>query len=291
GIHAVAAIVMTWPLVRDLGGSLPGGLGDPLLNTWIIVWGAEHIGEMLAGDVGAFARWWNANIFHPAPLSLAYSEHLFPQALAALPIYALTGNALLAYNLVFLSTCVLSGLGMFLLVRELTGRPRAALVASLFFAFVPYRIAQAPHLQVLSVQWMPFVLYGLRRHFAAGRLRSLAGAWLALVLQQLSCGYYLLYFTPFVALYAAWEITARGRWRDRRLLGTLAAAALLDAAILWPFLAPYHQVRQLDFAPRPIGELRRFSADVFGWFTAPAANRLWGGVLDVFRKPENDLFP
>ncbi len=291
GIYAVAAIAMTWPLARDLTGSLPGGLGDPLLNTWIIAWGADHIGAMLTGDVGAFARWWHANIFHPAPLTLAYSEHLFPQALAALPIYAVTGNALLAYNIVFLSTYVLSGLGMFLLVRELTGRPRAALVAGLFFAFVPYRIAQAPHLQVLSAQWMPFVLFGLRRYFTSGRLLPLAGAWLALVAQQLSCGYFLLYFTPFVAAYAAWEITARGRWRDRRLLVALAAAALLDAAALWPFLAPYHQVRLLDFAPRQIPELRHFSADVFGWITAPPANRLWGGVLAVFRKPENDLFP
>src|SRR5690606_34738813 len=255
GIYAVAAIAMTWPLVRDLTGSLPGGLGDPLLNTWIIAWGAEHIGAMLAGDVGAFARWWHANIFHPAPLALAYSEHLFPQALAALPIYALTGNALLAYNVVFLSTYVLSGLGMFLLVHELTGRPRAALVAGLFFAFVPYRIAQAPHLQILSAQWMPFVLFGLRRYFGSGRLRPLAGAWLAVVVQQLSCGYFLLYFTPFVAAYIAWEITARGRWRDRRLLATLATAALLNAVVLWPFLSPYHQVRLLDFAPRQIPEL------------------------------------
>lgn len=291
GLYAVAALVMTWPLARDLAGSMPGGLGDPLLNTWIIAWGADHIRAMLAGDVGAFAHWWHANIFHPAPLALAYSEHLFPQALAALPIYAGTGNALLAYNLVFLSTYVLSGVGMYLLVRELTARPRAALVAGLFFAFVPYRIAQAPHLQVLSAQWMPFVVFGLRRYFTTGRLLPLAGAWLALVLQQLSCGYFLLYFTPFVGAYAAWEITARGRWRDRTLLVTLAAAVLLDAAVLWPFLAPYHQVRLLDFAPRPLRELRVFSADVFGWFTAPPANRLWGGLLNSFRKPENDLFP
>jgi hypothetical protein len=289
--YAVAALAMTWPLAADLTGSLPGDLGDPLLNTWILAWGADHIGAMLTGDAGAFARWWHANIFHPAPLALAYSEHLFPQALAALPVYAVSGNALLAYNVVYLSTYVLSGLGMFLLVRELTGRPRAAFAAGLFFAFVPYRISQTPHLQILSAQWMPFVLYGLRRYFDRGRPLALAGATAALVAQQLSSGYFLFYFTPFAAAYAAWEITARGRWRDRPLLGALAVAAAADLALLVPFLAPYRELRQLDFAPRSLDELRAFSADVLGYFTVATQNRLWGGVIDAFRKHENYLFP
>ena len=64
------------------------------------------------------ANFWNANIFHPEPLTLAYSEHLFAQAVQILPVYALTGNIILCYNLLFLSTFVLSGLGMFLFVRE-----------------------------------------------------------------------------------------------------------------------------------------------------------------------------
>ena len=290
-IYAVAALAMTWPLAADLTGSLPGDLGDPLLNTWILAWGADHIGAMLTGDPGAFARWWHANIFHPAPLALAYSEHLFPQALAALPVYAASGNALLAYNVVYLSTYVLSGLGMFLLVRELTGRPRAALVAGLFFAFVPYRLSQTPHLQVLSAQWMPFVLLGLRRYFDRGRPLALAGATAALVAQQLSSGYFLFFFSPFAAAYAAWEITARGRWRDGRLLAALALAATIDLAVLWPFLAPYREARLLDFAPRSMDELRAFSADVLGYVTVATQNRLWGGVIDAFRKSENYLFP
>ena len=83
-----------------------------------------------------------------------------------LPVHAIARNPILGYNLLFLSTFVLSGLGMYLLVRELTGNPLAAFVAGLLFAFAPYRLAQSSHLQVLSSQWMPFVLYGMRRYFA-----------------------------------------------------------------------------------------------------------------------------
>ena len=109
---------------------------------------------------------WNANIFYPEPLTLAYSEHLFAQAVQILPVYALTHNIILCYNLLFLSTFVLSGLGMFLFVREVTGSARAGFVAGLIYAFAPVRVPQFAHLQVISSQWMPFALYGLRRYFS-----------------------------------------------------------------------------------------------------------------------------
>ena len=187
--YVLITVVMTWPLVAGLTRDLPADLGDPLLNCWILGWGADHLLRFLTGDFGAFGGFWNANIFHPAPLALAYSEHLMAQAVQILPIYALTHNLILCYNLVFLSTFVLSALGTYLLVRELTGDCTVAFLAGLIYGFAPYRIAQFSHVQVMSSEWMPFVLFGLRRYFNEHRLSSLAGAALALVAQNLSCGY------------------------------------------------------------------------------------------------------
>ena len=82
---------------------------------------------------------------------------------ADLPVYWLTGNIILCYNLLFISTFVLSAFGTYLLVRDLTGDRRAAFIAGLVYGFLPYRIASVPHLQVMSSQWMPFALYGLNR--------------------------------------------------------------------------------------------------------------------------------
>src|SRR5262249_37455380 len=162
--------------------------GDPLLNAWILAWDATHLGR----------GWWNANIFFPHPLALAFSEHLLPQALSILPMYALTRNPILCYNLVFLATFVLSGLGMFLLARELTCRADAAFVAGLAFAFAPYRVASLPHVQVLSSAWLPFALYGFRRYFDTGRNLALVGGATAWLLLNLSSGYYLLFGSPVV---------------------------------------------------------------------------------------------
>jgi hypothetical protein len=290
-LYALAALAMSWPLPTLLTRAPVGDMGDPLLNAWILAWGSDHFTAFIGGDFDAVRRWWQANIFHPAPLTLAYSEHLAALVVMGLPLWWITGNVLLVYNVLYLLTSALSGLGMFLLVRELTGRPRAALVAGLFFAFVPYRIAQIPHLQVLSSQWMPFALYAFRCYLDRGRRRALAGAVAALAAQQLSCGYYLVYFSLFVALYLIWEITTRRRWTDWRLLVAMAVAAAADLAITWPFLAPYLELRALGFAPRPLEEIIGYSADVRGYFTTDVTNRVWGPLLSGLGKPENELFP
>jgi hypothetical protein len=278
---AVATVALTWPLATGLAHHIPGDFGDPLFTSWVIAWDATHLGR----------GWWSANIFAPQPLALAYSEHFLPQTLQVLPIYAATKNPILCYNLLFLSTFVLSALGMFLFARELTGSDDAALVAGLAFAFTPYRIASIPHLQVLSAAWMPFVLYGVRRFVSTRRLRPLAGAAAAWIVQNLSCGYYLLFFSPIVVAYTAWELARTGAWRDRRAIALLAIAAVVVVAATVPFLVPYIELRRLGFSPRSLDETRRFSADVYAYLTADPNLRLWGPIAQPWLHAEGVLFP
>ncbi len=280
-LYVVATVIFTWPITRGLARDIPGDYGDPLLNIWILAWDAAHFGR----------GWWDANIFAPHPLALGYSEHLAAQAVQAAPIYWLTGNAILCYNLLFLSTYVLSGVGAFLLARELTGDDAAATVAGLAFAFAPYRATSVPHIQVLSAAWMPFTLYAFRRYFSTGRTRALAGAAAAWLLQNLSCGYYLLFFSPVVLVYLMWEITTRQMWNDRRALTALAATCLAVALFTAPFVAPYLELRRLGFNPRSIGETRRFAADVYGYLTADPSLYIWGRLARAWPKAEGALFP
>ena len=291
GAYLLIAVVMTWPLARGLGRDVAWDLGDSLLNMWILAWDAEQLKAIAGGEVSRIRTFFDANIFHPAPRALAFSEHLFAQAVQVFPVYAATRNVILCYNLLFLSTFVLCGLGTFLLVRELTGNTSAAFLAGLLFAFAPYRFAQSSHLQVVSAQWMPFALYGFRRYFVTGRRRALAGAAAALLAQNLSCGYYLLYFAPLAGVYAAWEISARGLWRNRRTWTDLAVAAAGVLVCTAPFLWPYKQVRDSLGLSRDVSEIVRFSADVYSYFTAFDGNRVWGDVIREFPKGEGELFP
>jgi len=290
-VYAGLAVALTWPLARGLAHDLPGDFGDPLLNCWILAWDASHLLRAVGGHAGALADYWNANIFYPHPLALAYSDHLTPQAMQILPVYALTHNPVLCYNLLFLSTFVLSGLGMFLFARELTGSRAAAFVAGLAYAFAPYRIGSTPHLQVLSSAWMPFALFGFRRFFETRRTRALAGGSAAWLAQNLSCSYYLIFFAPVLGLYVAWELSTRRLWTDARTIGRIAGAAIAVVGATIPFVLPYATLRGMGFAARSLGETNRFSANVYAYLTADPNASVWGGVMRGWPHLENALFP
>jgi hypothetical protein len=280
-LFTALTLLFTWPLALGLTRDVPGDFGDPLLNAWILSWDASHLGR----------GWWHANIFFPHSLALAYSEHLLPQALQIMPLYAATRQPILCYNVLFLSTFVLSGLGMFLFAREITGRADAAVVAAVAFAFAPYRVPSMPHLQVLSSAWMPFALFGFRRHFVTGRMQPLLWGSLAWLAQNLSCGYYLLFFTPVVGIYLAWEMTTRSLWRTARTVGRVLGASAAVAALSAPFLLPYVELRRLGFNARSLEETTRFSADVLAYLTADPNMRGWGPILQAWPKAEGALFP
>jgi hypothetical protein len=290
-LYLIITLVFTWPLALGLTRDIPWDLGDSLLNCWILAWDADHLLRFLSGDFQALSGFWNANIFYSEPLTLAYSEHLFAQAVQILPVYALTHNIILCYNLLFLSTFVLSGLGTFLLVREVTGSPRAAFVAGLIYALAPLRVPQFAHLQVISSQWMPFALYGLRRYFDSRRLKPLVGAGAALVAQNLSCGYFLLFFTPCVIAYVLFEVASRRAWTDVRMWTAIGLAAIAVAALTMPFLLPYLELRRLGFPPRSLVEVKTYAADVFSYWTSAPESHIWGRAIRAYPKPEGDLFP
>ncbi len=304
GLYLVLSIVLTWPVILGIGSDVPGDLGDSLLNMWILGWGVEHVPMLLTGSI-SWTEFWNANIFHPDPLALALSEHLFGQTLQILPVYWLTGNIILCYNLLFISTFALSGFGTYLLVRDLTGDRRAAFIAGLIYGFLPYRIASVPHVQVMSSQWMPFALYGLNKFLSLSEIsapgrsardirRAKAGALAvgtgALVLQNWSCGYYLLYFAPFVPLFVLHRMWTNGQLKNWSIWGTLAVAGLLTLALSLPFLFPYQAAQQAFGIERPFGEVVLFSANVWSYITASENLTLWGKTLRFYPHGEGETF-
>jgi len=288
-VFSALSIVLTWPLVLGLGRDVPGDLGDSLLNMWILGWGVKHVPLLLTFQI-SWADFWNANIFHPDPLALALSEHLFGQTLQILPVYWLTGNIILCYNLLFISTFALSAFGTYLLVRDLTGDRRAAFIAGLVYGFLPYRIASVPHLQVMSSQWMPFALYGINRFITTGSRRGLAIGTGSLVMQNWSCGYYLLYFAPFLPLFAMHRMWTAGKLKDLRLWASLAAAAIVTLALTIPFLLPYSAAQKAFGIERPFGEIVLFSANVWSYVTASENLKLFGKMLRFYPHGEGETF-
>jgi hypothetical protein len=243
-LFTLLTVTLTWPLPRVLTTSVPGDFGDPLFISWVMTWVAGKLSAALTSP-WALGGFWDAPIFHPEPGALAFSEHFVPQTVLVLPVYWLTGNPILCYNLAFLLSYVLTGVGTALLTRALTGSVAAAVVAGVVAAFNEYRLVwEVAHLQTLSIYWFPFVLYGIERYFATGRRGALALAALSWAALNLSSVYYLAYCAPFIVAFAAIEMVRYRLLRDGRTWRDLIAGAAAMAVVTLPFLLPYAAMQQ-----------------------------------------------
>lgn len=261
GLFVAITLLMAWPITRNPAGSVPGDYGDPVFVMWAMAWVSRQLTTFATGHVEAIDRLWQANIFYPEPNTLALSEHFVAQAVQVLPVYWLTRNPILGYNLALLSSFVLTGLGTFLLARDLWGRVVAALAAGVFAAFNEYRLVfELGHLHVLSIQWLPFALLGLHRFIALGSRGALWGAGLAIIALNLSAGYYMAYCAPFIAIFAMIEVVRAGKLRRWHTWAGLAVAAICVTLVTAPFVLPYvHMQKRLAFS-RSIDEVVQYSA-------------------------------
>ncbi len=146
-------------------------LGDPLFSIWRIGW----VFRQLGGDPRPL---FDGNIFHPERFTLAFSDAMLLPSLTTAPLLWAGVHPVVAYNLVFVSSFLLSGLAAYLVVRRLTGSAPAAFVSALLFGFYPYRFEHYSHFELQMTYWMPLALLALHRFTESRRLSDAALAGL-----------------------------------------------------------------------------------------------------------------
>jgi hypothetical protein len=268
--YALVTLGMTWPLAARLADALPPGR-DAILQVWIARW-VQH--ALVTDPLGLY----DANYFYPLRNTLAYSDSNVPGAIMAAPAFLLTGNALLANNLLALGTFVLAAGGMYLLAGRLAGNPAVAFLAGLAYAFLPYRYAHLRHLQQLGHAWTPWAILALlllieRRSWRAATAFGLLAALLALT------SFYLAFqLALIVAVVLGVAAVAVPEVRSTRFLGRLVVAGLLTAAIVLPFALPYLRVRDDQGLERSRRDAELFRATPEAYRTVYVDNRLWGRI-------------
>jgi hypothetical protein len=102
----------------------------------------------------------------------------------------------------------------------------------------------------------------------------------------------MLFFAPFAAFYCVYEMIQRrlvGQWK---VWLQLSLAAILVAAITWPFASAYFELREVaGLGVRSVDDLVQFSADTHAFATPPRRARLLAAWLDGYSKPEGAGFP
>jgi len=257
-LYLSAAIALSWPLVWSVFTHLPRGHEASgtvqLFNLWTMQWNADRIAHGWAG-------YWDAPIFYGVPNTFALSE---PQPLTGLvfaPLAWLTGNPVLAYNIVVLLALVLNGIAMRRVVIRLGASGSAASLCGLLGVALPYVWWELGVLQLIMIFPALFAISFLVEYLRdPGWKAALAGgAWIGA--SFLLCGYYALFLIVLIPFFAA-PLLSRNIPSQRFIVHMVGALALA-AALALPVLVPQYQAT--EHFKRSTKTVTKYSAAMVDW--------------------------
>jgi len=258
------------------------------------------------GDLGWYLLGWDshaflhkpwaifdANIYYPKRLTLAYGENVIGLAFFAAPVIWLTGNVVLAANLVSITTCVLCGLGAYVLARRLGLSLAAAILCGIIFEASPPRFFRIGQITLSAVQWIPFALASLHAYFEHGHKRDLRLTAGFVSLQALSSGYGMVFLAVSLAALGLYRIVLGDALRLLkwvRDLGVAGAVLLLPAVLAF---LPYVFVQRDAGLRRGLGG--NFLPNYESFFASPSHVHRYlislAGATDWVAEAGSFLFP
>ena len=283
GLFTALTLALTYPLPLYMGSTVLNDSPDTHLFLWTLGW-----------DVHAFTAQplaiFDANIYYPQRLTLAYSENLIGSAFLAAPVLWLSGNAVLALNVVTLLSCILCGVGAYLLARRLGLGTASAIMCGLVFAFSPARFFRITQIHLATVQWIPFTLAYLHAYLDQGRARDLRLAIAFFSLQALTSGHGAVFGTVAVLALLLFRLAsgdsadASRRFRD---VGVVGLALLLPTLLVFiPYAAVENELglqRSLEnFDPLAVSFIASpttFHSFVLSLLPGPHVNEVANGFL------------
>jgi len=269
----------TFPLITDLAGSLPPH-HDPRLFGWVM---ASNTHRALEAPTALF----DGNALYPYGNSIAFSEPLLVPTLVFAPVFRLSANPVLAYNVTLLAFWLLSGWTFYYAARELAGNRVAALAGATAFLICPYRIDYYLEFQMELVAAFPLVLLFWYRALTRDGWRHVILAMIGLWLTMISSIYYGIILGLGLGVFALAHLLMRPRAWDLGRLWRLSAATGVCAAAALPILIPYAQTRSELGFERSLANTVRHSADLLTYFTT-RSTQLYRFELDP--QAETTLF-
>lgn len=251
-VFVLLACAHTWPLASDPAHLSRVDNGDAMLNMWTIAWVAHQLPR---DPVHLF----DANIFHPERLTLAYSEGMIVQGVMAAPIIAVGGSPVLAFNLTLIAGLALTGWAFCLLVHRWTGSWGAAYTSGSLAAFNSHVLVRLIHLQTQHVEFIALMLFALDRVIVSTRARDAVWLGVAFALEG-ATSLYLLVFSIWMLLFAV--LARAGEWLRRqpaRTIGCLALAGGTATLLASPYLLPYFLLYRRSGFERAVSENELYS--------------------------------
>jgi hypothetical protein len=282
------SIIMTYPLIANMGSSAAGVGGDGSYFIWLVGWYQKALFQLKISPF--FAPYLN----YPQGWNLATTDITPAQVALALPGSLLFGPTW-GYNFAMLLSFILSGWAMYLWVRHLTDDHWAGLVAGTVFAFLPFRMAHfiVGHLSLAGTQWFPFYFWGL-----FDLLKQEKFSWKPVLMAGIAAGLigltspYYVYMTILMSVvFLVGFILFKGykRLRHAAFWQSLLAFGLLAVILVGLSMLPYLRLNEQNglVSSRPVEYLNRYSASLTDFVIPSIKQFLWGNWIDATFSPES----
>jgi hypothetical protein len=278
GTYMLFGLFFTWPLLLNFGTTVPGYDYDIWQGLWNFQWFKD---ALLSGR----NPYYTDRLFFPEGTSLFFHTLSPTTSLLGLPFAIF--SPIVAYNTMLLLSFGLSGYGVWLFGRYLTGDGLAGYVAGFIFTFAPYHLSQSlGHLYLASTQWVILYLYFLWRAVddlttenGGFRLRFSLPAALFFVVNLFNDWYYTFFLVVLTGLIWLWfALTRRKRfWTSFALV---VGIGLIGAVCVYPLLTSMLTVaRRAPEIASPKETSIEFSADLMAYLVPSALHPLWRNEL------------
>lgn len=303
-VYTLAALLLTWPLLRHFATHVPGdGIDDPSL-AWNLWWLKERLIDQVNVDI--FHVDW---MFHPIGINLGFYTLTPLNGLLSIPLQT-AFTLIIANNVILLSSFIIGGFGVYLLTKQEINHQQAtnnklnlpAFLAGLVYAFASSKLfyVSLGQFNIASSQWIPFCAFYLLRLARATSWRSgfrnalFAGIFLTLqAWAELTYASFLLIFAAFVFLWSFFHTGRRalrlysGQAQHLSRITSFAVCGLVFllgiAPFLWAMLPDLR--REGDFFASGGGFADDYSADLAGYLLPTRLHPLFGNWVDNFTFP------
>jgi hypothetical protein len=257
--YLIASAVMLAPICNFAQLASASFEGDARAFIWVLAWDNHAL-------LDAVPSLFDANKLYPLRNALAYGEHLYGISLFTLPVYALTRNPVLAYNVVWILAYLLTAGTVHLLAWRYTRDHLAAMTAGMAYTFCFFRMHHGHgHLNLIWSFWIPLSFIAIERWIIAPAWTRLAAVVAIVVLQALAAWYQAVMIVVADLVFLIWLVAVeRHPIRLFRFGLQAVVGAAVAFALVWPFARPYLILR--TESPAAVAAA---SADLAGWLVPP----------------------
>ncbi len=262
--------------------------GDNTFNLAILTWNYRVL------TTGDWANYFSPPYFYPYKDVLAFSEMLLGQTAFFAPLYCISGNNVLAFNLTFLAIYLLGAVGLYSLLTARRLPFLLAILGGMIYVFDPIRSSQIPHFQMISCAFIPWIILFLQR-LQTALPRPLAilytlGLALLLFIQGLSSWYIFLFLLVGLAVFV--PTTAIISKVPRKRIVLQCSGILLGSLLLLPFALQYARAASRYGVERSLGDAAWGAARIHQYFIPQSVTAFYSKLMQSGTfNAEHALFP